>query len=169
MQTSSKVQAMIEALEACSGPEFVDIVDQLKISAQDLEDFVSWNEKSYARHCIHATGDYELLVLCWEPGQSTEIHTHGGQECWVMAIDGSLDEIRYSTCVGKEPQEVARLPITGNRISYMKDEIGMHVLSNPHSVRAITLHLYMNPIRTCEIYDPNTNSTRTKLMSYDTK
>ena len=55
-----------------------------------------------------------------------------------------------------------------DEISYMHDNMGFHSLHNRSTQRGMTLHLYMNPIDTCRIYDEEKGRFIRKEMSYDT-
>mgnify|MGYP000435576540 CR=1 FL=1 len=158
-----------QQLPQCSGPEYVKIAQDMKLPLADFEPFMHWDEEHYTRNCIDRTDDYELILLCWEAGQETPIHGHGGEECWVYALQGSIREHRQEW---QEAQQVLRTVETSQMeagdISYMDDNMGYHSLHNVGSGRAMTLHLYMNPIDRCRVFDPQAQSFQIKEMEYDT-
>ncbi|MEX0811911.1 MAG: cysteine dioxygenase family protein [Chitinophagales bacterium] len=158
---SEKIQSLdqlLEVLPQCSGSDYVDIAKDMELNAEDLLPYAFWSKEFYTRNCLARSDDYELLLLCWEPGQETPIHGHGGQECWVYLVQGLIEEFRYD--LEEEPaiqlNNKQRVLLRESKLSYMNDDMGLHSLKNISEGRAMTLHLYMNPIDKCRIYDPST-------------
>ena len=71
------------------------IIRSVAIPEAAFEDFCSWSEDCYTRNCIFENEKFELILLCWEKDQITPIHDHGGEECWVKVINGTLKETLY--------------------------------------------------------------------------
>jgi len=169
LDTITSLKQLREALPHCSGQEYVKIADQMEIPVSDFEPFAFFNEEHYTRNCIDRTDDYELLLLCWEPGQVTPIHGHGGEECWVYDLQGTILEKRQEW--NEKAQEIEVIDTTvmsEGQISYMNDHMGFHSLHNTGEDRAMTLHLYMNPIDRCDIYDSEKNDFETRELHYYT-
>ncbi len=162
----STVDMLIAKLASCTGDEFVNLVNYLALNADDLSTYITWHDREYTRNCIVRTDAYELLLLCWEPGHATPVHCHGGEECWVVVIEGGLVENRYILDENNIPKLNQSVKVGSHDVSYMNDDIGLHSLHNETSQRAITLHLYMNPIDLCKIYNLSTGATRDKKLSY---
>lgn len=40
-------------------------------------------------------GKYNLMILCWPPGLSSNIHDHTDSHCFVKILDGTLRETRF--------------------------------------------------------------------------
>lgn len=156
-------------LPHCSGPEYVQIAQGMKLPLADFEPFTHWDSEHYTRNCIDRTDDYELILLCWEPGQETPIHGHGGEECWVYALQGTILEHRQEWDAAHQKLEtVETAQMKAGDISYMDDNMGFHSLHNTGGTRAMTLHLYMNPIDRCRVFDPDNQRFEVKEMEYDT-
>jgi hypothetical protein len=84
----------------------------------------------------------------------------------VYQVDGEVRERRYrNSSSGFEMTNEAILS-EGN-ITYMHDRMGYHTIENVFSERAMTLHVYANPIDTCEVYNLETSSFERKEMKYD--
>jgi cysteine dioxygenase len=71
---------------------------------QDWRNFVEFNRLHYVRHLIDGNDDFELLLLCWTPGQESRAHNHADSHCWLHVMDGTVDEIRYETDVINDTQ-----------------------------------------------------------------
>jgi cysteine dioxygenase len=140
----------------------------IKLLTSDLENYCSWSNKSYTRNCIIDNEKFELILLCWAPGQITPIHDHGGEECWVKFITGEFKEIIY------QENDLGDLAIVksgiskAGDISYMIDFMGCHTLENLSKKRSMSLHLYAKPIRTCNVYDKGSRKFVSKNLAYCT-
>lgn len=167
METINSLDDLIEALPECKGSDYVRISKNMTLPLEDLKPFASWSEDTYTRNCISRTEDYELLLLCWEEGEETPIHCHFGQECWVYLVSGELEEEQYQDENG-EVVRVDKSNFQEGSLSYMNDEMGYHLLRNIADGRSMSLHLYMNPIDQCTIYDEDKEDFVLKELSYDT-
>lgn len=169
MQRIGSLTELLDVLPHCSGQEYVDLAANMNIPVEDFEPYAHWFSDSYTRNCIDRTKAYELILLCWEPGQITPIHCHAGEECWVYTLQGPLDEERFDI-----DDETCKLKQTGEeymkdgQISYMNDNMGFHRLINNDHKRSMTLHLYMNPIDRCRVYDEDKREFVESDLEYDT-
>jgi len=139
----------------------------MNIPPSDFKAFEFWSEEGYTRNCLARTESYELLLLCWDSHQATPIHCHNGEECWVYVVNGVLEEERF------EMNESDDLVLTDKSVyqpadlSYMSDDMGYHLLRNADAQKAMSLHLYMNPIDQCSIYDEEEGVFIYKELTYD--
>ena len=167
-RTLHSLDDLISALSEGERTTFNEVIRSVKISSSAFEDYCSWSKDLYTRNCIVNTEKFELILLCWEPGQITPIHDHGGEECWVRVIQGEFREKIYKVDdAGKLSAVDSLLSTTGN-ITYMVDFMGFHSLENSSNTRSMTLHLYAKPIRTCNAFDVDSGEFMSKSMSYNT-
>ena len=109
-----------------------------------------------------------MILLCWEEGQITPIHDHGGEECWVKVIEGEFRETIY------KEDEIGGLTFVKsavskeNAVTYMKDFMGFHSLENLSKKRSMSLHLYAKPIRKCRAFDEKTKTFVDRTLTYCT-
>lgn len=167
MKAINNLDDLIEALPDCSGSDYVRIAKNMSIPRTDFLPYQNFDKSHYTRNCISRTDDYELLLLCWEPGQETPIHCHFGEECWVYNVKGNILEERFEL-EGEELITVDKSMFLPKSLSYMNDEMGYHLLKNVSGERAMTLHLYMNPIDRCTVYDDQKEDFVLKELEYDT-
>jgi len=118
-----------------------------------LGEYLLWNTETYARNCVFENEQFEIIALCWEPGQATPIHDHGGEECWVYMVDGTLEETRYSLNDDETFRFEKRHQCVSGDLGYMNNELGWHELANNSEHRAISLHIYCKPIQSCRVYN----------------
>lgn len=163
----NSLQQLLEALPHCSGKQYVDIVDGMELDVAEFKPYSFWNEQFYTRNCIARSDKYELILLCWEPGQITPIHCHGGQECWVYMVQGCIGETRYDLDEATQKlTESKYMELGEGKFSYMNDDMGLHSLKNLSDGRSMSLHLYMNPIDECRIYDDATGDINYRKLQY---
>ena len=56
------------------------------LRAQALQPYLFWNTGAYTRNLIYRDAFFEVLALCWLPGQKTPVHSHNGQLGWITVI-----------------------------------------------------------------------------------
>lgn len=138
----------------------------LPISA--FKDCCSWSNDCYTRNCIVENEKFELILLCWEKGQITPIHDHGGEECWVKIIEGEFRETIYKVNESGELNVVKSTTSKAGDITYMVDFMGCHSLENLSETRSMSLHLYAKPIRHCNAFDEDSRKFCKKELAYST-
>ncbi len=136
--------------------------------AQDWRAFAHFEADYYARNLVRQSELFELIVLCWGAGQRSPIHDHHGQRCWMAVLDGEVSESLFTVRDGPRAElspGVARKFSRGS-VAYIVDEMGWHRIEPAGGRPAVTMHLYSRPIRTCAIYDEQTQSVVTRTMRY---
>lgn len=168
LQTITTLDELVNKLPECTGNEYVEIVKHLHLDLSDFRGFDSWQSDRYTRNLVSRTDKYELILLCWEEGQDTPIHCHNEQECWVYLVEGNFNEKRYKRNSKTGEMELEHeMEMSKGKFSYMNDDMGYHSLTNINNGRTVSLHLYMNPIDRCQIYDPETKTLNWKDLHYD--
>lgn len=161
------LEELVAALSEGERTTYNEIIHSLQIPTNIFKDFCSWSNESYTRNCIVETKEFELILLCWEPGQITPIHDHGGEECWVRVVEGDLRETIYQEDRG-ELKEITSSVAKTNDVTYMIDFMGYHSLENLSNKRSMSLHLYAKPIRSCNLFDEEANAFVNTELTYDT-
>ena len=117
-------------------------------SPESLIGYASFSEEKYQRIRLAKSTEYELLLLCWLPGQSASFHDHGSSECLMSCLNGHLVEttsaLGKAGCTQKQLLEAKEVRcLAGSDI---------HKVENCSDFGAISLHLYAPPINRCGIY-----------------
>lgn len=113
------------------------------LQASDLVDFADYNYTAadcYGRKMIYDGGHFELMVMSWNPGAYSSIHTHGGAEWGAVQIFGKAHHIVYSA--EGNLLKITRKEITDAGAILQVDAELIHQMGNPTSDRFISLHLY---------------------------
>lgn len=143
-------------------------LESIEFTYEELEQFASWSEEKYTRNLINRTEEYELILLCWEPGQETAIHGHDDNECWVKVLSGEFEEKTYAL-KGDSFEPTGDRKLETFEVTSATTSDFLHSLKNSDSGRAMSLHLYMEPIDECEVYIEEEGCFKTVTMTYDTQ
>ena len=133
----------------------------LSVGSPNWRDWVFFEEQTYTRNLVHRCGEFELLLLCWEPGQESPIHDHAGMHCWMAVLEGGMQEVHYQQGAENGPLVEGRVQSFGcGKVGYIVDDIALHLVRPKRGERAVSLHLYSSPIDACRTFDPFTGEAR---------
>ena len=167
MKFINTVEKLIETLNHTSPSEYAKVIKKVRFKKESLIPFSTWTKHGYTRNCLARTDYYELILLCWDVNAKTPVHGHGGEDCWVYQIHGTIEEVRFEEqedCI----TEQNRMVLSPGKLTYMHDRMGYHSLRNISHQKAMTLHIYANPIDSCKVYNNDKNCFEMKKMSYHT-
>ncbi|WP_223267211.1 cysteine dioxygenase [Polaribacter sp. IC073] len=166
--TPQTLNDLIVALNEGERTTYNHIIHTTKLEATAFKTYASWSNNCYTRNCIVDSEKFELILICWREGDQTAIHDHGGEECWVKAIEGEFKETIYKKDETGELKAVKTTISKPNDITYMKDFMGFHRLENMSKKRSMSLHLYAKPIRNCNVFNEDLKTFENKNLDYDT-
>jgi cysteine dioxygenase len=162
------IDQLVSQLRESNKEDIKNIINALHIPVSEFEKYATWNSTHYTRNCIVKTPKFELLLLCWQAGHETPVHCHNDQDCWVFLIDGSILERQYKRVKNGIPKITVIETMQESGSYFINDEIGLHSLHNSNNKRAMSLHVYVNPIEECTYYSKQLKKFRTKKLEYDT-
>lgn len=151
----------------------------------DWKKFAKFDRYRYTRNLVDAGNDkFNLMILCWNEGQSSAIHDHADSHCFLKVLKGGLMEVKYAfpqeqqSISHMEPnvpahighhddeehehneeqlQELCRTTVHENDVCYINDNIALHRVENVSNTDvAVSLHLYCPPFDACGIYNKST-------------
>ena len=87
--------------------------------------------------------NYELVLICWENNQQSQIHSHEGRESFTYVLKGQLTEDIYNE--SKKTSKPERSIVLNRRdiSSLINKNDKEHRLTNSYSGRSVSLHLYI--------------------------
>ena len=148
----SKLVDWLDSIERRPGlDELESRLLSIDVNIPALKECIGYAEDGYQRNVIKKTEYYELVAICWTPGQMTPIHDHVGSDCAFKIIDGISTETTY-----KLNDEGLAYPV-GIR-DYMAGEIcaadepDIHRVSNNSDGELINLHVYTPPLHAYNLY-----------------
>ena len=140
-----------------------EVLGQLEgVSADDLRDYVVFDEHDYRRNLVIEGPMYEVLLLCWRSGHRSPVHDHARSVCGVKVLQGKLTEVRYrETPCGQVVAKDTREMEAGQLCASADRDI--HEISNLEGPGEdlVTLHIYSPPLRKMTMYDPAKPGTLT--------
>lgn len=102
------------------------------------------NHERYARHLLYGDpgGRFSILVLVWDPGQASPIHSHNTW-CAVGIYQGTLMETFYrDRGPGRPPMLTGTARRGAGSLSFERALSSIHRLANDSGTTAISLHVY---------------------------
>lgn len=158
MEQITTIRELVRALLREPDPsEYGTVLERCNISARFLEPYYRWNGKHYTRSCIHRNANFELLVICYEPGQGTSIHDYDSQTAWIHPVMGEVIEERYTVNEQGLQLELEKHLSPGTP-DVLREGSAIHRFVNPGPERSATLNLYAKPLSKWRVYDPGTGA-----------
>ena len=135
----------LDGIEARPGlPELGDWLERLDLDVEDLREHLRTTSDGYQRNVLKHTEHYELVVICWRPGQETAIHDHTGSDCAYRVLEGDVKETLYHIDDDGFAHPVSeRSHEVGTVIATAEDDV--HSLFNDGPADASNLHIYTPP------------------------
>lgn len=152
-----------------TGPGVAQLLAAYAAAARDWRTHAFHRPGCYTRNLVFKDGMYELLLLCWGAGQSSPVHNHMDQNCWMAVLEGRMEEVQFACPDGPPCGPLVRrcsLSFDPGQVAYISDEIGIHLV-RPIAGPGVSLHLYSRPYDTCKVYDLTTGVESIKTLTYD--
>jgi predicted metal-dependent enzyme (double-stranded beta helix superfamily) len=182
-QRSVSIQDFVTQLRGFPASAFdhtADIVAFLTSTAVDPESlapYLTWDRQHYTRNLIDKTPLYELIAICWEVGQTSSVHNHRDQNCWMAVPIGRLlvenyrvvfQQIEEGRCELETADTVEMNPGHPCAVDPMEP---VHRVLNPRQFnqRAVSLHVYSRPFDTCVVYSPEQGTCGEIQLHYTTE
>ena len=100
--------------------------------------FKDCNDCKYYKHIVYKNDLFEIIVIKWNKGSETKIHSHPKNWCLLKLIEGKLKENRY---INNNLYQTSI--IEENNVGYMHDNIGQHKIISLED--SYSVHLYSPP------------------------
>ena len=169
----------------------LDLCSSVEIKNSSLDPYVFFDDKFYTRNLIYRDDLFEVMTICWQPGQKTAVHTHNGQLCWMITQRGNLAVVDYKWlgCDHPEYQNVVGIDcVAGSEHTKLEvireveasaggpvvtaDKLQtIHRLYNlsADTERAISIHVYSRPIDSCVAFDMESQRCYRRQLGYFSK
>jgi cysteine dioxygenase len=166
-----------------------DYMAATPLRAEALNDYVWWRDSFYTRNLIYRDELFEVMTICWSPGQKTAIHTHNGQLGWMTVAQGEVrtHEFSHTSCNAPENQNVVNIDCLGGATELQIDRIGtttcsegtgmvtvdklqtIHQIENAGTTGCVSLHVYSKPFDSCIAFDLEQQRCYRRQLSYFSK
>jgi cysteine dioxygenase len=141
-----KIEKLIENLSACHDISSIKShLSNVDLDTSDVTDYVRFESGGYSRNRVIKTDRFEVLVLCWKPGQKRRIHNHADSICAFKVIKGALINTNYR-------QDGNNVHFTSaNKLSLSQHIVlsgvdNFHKIANDYPGNAVSIHFYSPPI-----------------------
>lgn len=151
-----------------------DLLKKYEMTTETLKQYAKWTLHRYTRNVMLTTGQFELLLVCWDLDTKSPIHNHSGSECFMKSIEGTVIQELFQNPtpeqkLSTEPKQLEKLEVTfiyKGDVLHINDDVGIHRMSNPSSTQpAVTLHVYIPSYQQCEIFLNETTYTQSCVLT----
>ncbi|HUI76212.1 MAG TPA: cysteine dioxygenase family protein [Candidatus Acidoferrum sp.] len=137
-----------------------DFVLRHQVRRESLDKYLFFSKGNYTRNLIFKNEIFECMAICWEIGQSSRIHNHRDQNCWMSAPIGRLKVQNFRVEERNASHGSCHLVPTDCYEMDASHPAFVNPLEPVHQVlnlpefrqRAVTIHIYSKPFDSCEVY-----------------
>lgn len=149
-------------------------IQQHAIVRDSLKPYTFFSPRRYTRNLIFKNEVFECLALCWDIGQSSAVHNHSDRLGWLYLSSGRLFVQNYSVAAQDSLRQTCRVIPTDSvelhagKAADVDREEGVHRVCNlpRFQERAISVHVYQQPMAQCEVYSLDTGTYETVSLTY---
>jgi cysteine dioxygenase len=177
------IQNLVEGLrqfpESAFGPTepLRRFLENMPVDTDSLAPYLNWDRQHYTRNLIDRTPLYELMAICWEVGQSSSVHNHRDQNCWMAVPVGRLlvenfHLVHQDLQSGRsrlEPLNTVEMNIFHPCAVDPADPVHRVVNPREFNQRAVSLHVYSRPFDTCVVYSPEQGTCGEIQLHFNTR
>jgi cysteine dioxygenase len=150
---------------------FLELTGRLRVSDDLIESCARFSDVEYTRNLVLRTSAFELLVLCWQPGQESTIHDHAGSLNSIRVYSGELTSRIFAPADGVtagagpvvQTQEDRLLP---SEAVIGVDRSGIHQLADTASEPLVTVHVYAPPLKDLVVYHTASDVVERRPLRY---
>jgi len=117
------------------------------ITIDDVRNQCSFQQSHYKRNKLASGKWYDLLLICWKPGQSSLIHDHNGSSCGFKVLSGTCTELRYEKDENNRVSVCGKDSVAAGSLCLARDADIHRVLNESDSDDLVTLHIYSPPLQ----------------------
>ncbi len=166
-KTIPALDSLIEQLHMLSKHDFpsadvTKLLNETNLSSLDLMPYTFYSQDSYTRNQVYKSHEFELILMCWQPGQKSCVHGHEGQKCWMKVIDGCLEFTDYDDSTGQLVEQSRQI----GQLGFVDGPAYIHGVRAVGNQSSLSLHLYARPFNQCDAYKPDDNEKKRIKLSY---
>ena len=164
-----------------------EFIGEMQPTSDVLAPYVLWSDERYTRNLIYRDQFFEVLALCWKPGQRTPIHSHNGQLGWVTVVQGELVSRNYRFVKATEARDIPNFGHGKHEARAVEVELlscatceadgtvvvvdrrdTTHRIENleKSSLGSVSLHVYSKPIDSCVLFDEANRCCERRRLEY---
>ncbi len=144
------------------------------VDVPSVERYLHWSRNFYTRNLIYKNERFEVMAICWEPGQVSRVHDHWDQKCWMTVPIGRLRGQNFAVAEIDENAGRCRLVQTDSfeladcLAAKVELEEPIHQVLNlaEYGERAVSIHIYSKPFDRCLSYCRDTDTYKEVQLFY---
>ncbi len=168
--------------QAMPQAEFNDLALRLDLDDALVGAHVRFIDERYARNLVCRTPHFELLVLCWKPGQASTIHDHAGSLNVTRVYSGELTSRTFrrrdggrgvaevggaaSGALPRGPVDLIDEQVLAGSGAATVDRGEIHQLANESDEGLVTVHFYAPPLSDIVVYSRTEPQTEVQRLRY---
>jgi len=120
-----------------------EILEAADIQEEDLLPFADFdhpNSDCYGRKLVVDKGNFELMVMSWNPGYYSSIHNHGYTQWGALQVFGHVHHQIY--CIKEGVLELSKMEILPKGSIVKVNNALIHQMGNATTEPYMTLHCY---------------------------
>jgi cysteine dioxygenase len=160
-----------EPVSSLTHERLMDLAGRLLLSDELVAGRTAFARDSYARNLVCRTPFFELLVLCWRPGQESTVHDHAGSLNAIRVYSGKLTSRTFrrtrgpSSTAGPVVQiDEERVPADARMVGLDRD--GIHQLANTSADDLVTVHIYAPALTALNVYSTTSAVVERRRLRY---
>jgi cysteine dioxygenase len=165
------VEMSREPVSSLTHERLMHLASRLWLSDDLVGNRIAFARGSYARNLVCRTPFFELLVLCWRPGQESTIHDHAGALNAIRVLSGELTSRTFSRTSGASSGDgpvtqdgEERVPQDARMVGL--DRNGIHQLANTTGNDLITVHVYAPALMELNVYSTTSAEVERRPLRY---
>ncbi len=120
-----------------------EIVQAADVKVEDMEHYADYDhpvEDCYGRQMVYDNGNFEVMVMSWNPNHYSSIHNHGYTQWGVVQVFGHVHHFIYQEKNGK--LSFAKREVLPSGTAIKVNNALIHQMGNLSTERYLTLHVY---------------------------
>ncbi|MBD2460551.1 cysteine dioxygenase family protein [Oscillatoria sp. FACHB-1407] len=152
-------------------------VADLDLKDDLFQQHIAFCNQGYRRTLVCRTSRFDMLILCWKPGQSSTIHDHADSLNVTRVYRGELTSRLFEQVDSPQGRCCPDLSVAAVRLQREErlqrnalatvDRHQIHQLANTSDENLVTLHIYARPLKTIQIYCPQSGHVNQMPVQYD--
>ncbi len=173
------IDNLVHGLREIPDAQFVcepvyDYLQHHPVEVDSIQKYLFWSSEFYTRNLIFKDDRFEMMAICWEPGQVSRVHNHCEQRCWMTVPIGRLKGQNFAVETIDESTGFCKLRETDTfelaecLAAKVELEEPIHQILNlpEYDDRAVSIHIYSKPFDHCISYCRDTDTFKDVKLFY---
>lgn len=155
-----------------------DWVAHLDVHNDLFQQHLEFCDQGYRRKLLCRTARFDMLILCWKPGQASTIHDHTNSLNVTRVYQGVLTSRTFAPTSSAQTANPAQLPeqsalqvqaetvLSENSLAAV-ERYQIHQLANTSTENLVTLHVYARPLQNLQVYCPRSGQSEWVPVQYE--